>query len=336
MFALDPEQSHRFVLGVLRITISKGILRWLVKKCYQVRTDELKKDLFDKKFFNPIGLAAGFDKDALAIESLSSFGFGFIEIGTVTPKAQDGNPKKRLFRLSRDYGLINRMGFNSEGSQTIARRLKKLKRPDGLIIGVNIGKNKDTPIKESINDYLKCLKTFSPLADFITINVSSPNTPELQSLQEKELLKNLINKLITENNKSKSPVPILLKISPDLSFQQVDDIVEIVEKTKLAGIVAVNTTLKRDEIKSPYKDQKGGLSGRPLFQRSLEIISYIKAKQTKPFCIIGVGGIQSPQDALKIFEAGADLIQIYTGLVYQGPRLIKRINQYLLRSIQSN
>ncbi len=308
----------------------------MVKNRYRVSSDKLKKSLFNKTFTNSVGLAAGFDKNSVAFNALSCFGFGFIEVGTVTPEPQKGNPTKRLFRLLKDQALINRMGFNNDGADIIAQRIEKIHQCKQIVIGVNIGKNKSTPIEKSISDYLICFEKFAPMADYITINVSSPNTPELRSLQNRNELQNLIGALVKENHKLKKSIPLLLKISPDLSFSQIDDVIQTIEDFDLAGIVAVNTTTKRINIHSKYRNQSGGLSGKPLFKRSMEVVSYIKKTQKKPFCIIGVGGIQSSNDGLKMLNAGADLIQIYTGFVYQGPRLVKRINQELLSSIESN
>lgn len=311
-------------------------INWLVKNQYCVTSIELEKTLFNRTFKNPVGLAAGFDKNSIAIDALSCFGFGFMEVGTVTPQPQEGNPKKRLFRLLKNQALINRMGFNNDGADMIARRIKKIKKKTDFVLGVNIGKNKSTPIEKSISDYQICFEKFAPIVDYIAINVSSPNTPELRSLQEKNQLRQLIGALSKENQKLQKSIPLLLKISPDLSFSQIDDVVESIEHFNLAGIIAVNTTIERKNINSKHRNQSGGLSGKPLFNRSLQVVSHIKKTQKKPFCIIGVGGIQSPKDAVEMMHAGADLIQIYTGLIYQGPRLVKKINQQLLYSIQSN
>jgi dihydroorotate dehydrogenase len=283
------------------------------------------------KFKNPIGLAAGFDKNATMVEDLAEFGFGFIEIGTVTPLPQPGNEKPRMFRLPSDDALINRMGFNNQGVDVAADRLKRINKK-GLIIGGNIGKNKNTPNADAVNDYIKCFDRLFDVVDYFVVNVSSPNTPGLRELQEKEPLKSILNTLQQRNRKNDISRPILLKIAPDLTNSQLDDIIEIVKETKIAGVIATNTTLSREGLSAPesLKNESGGLSGKPLTQRSTEVISYLSRQSDKSFVIIGVGGIHSPEDALEKIKAGASLIQIYTGFVYEGPGLIKRILKRLL------
>lgn len=287
-------------------------------------------------FKNPVGLAAGLDKDALVIDELSAFGFGFIEIGTVTPKPQPGNDKPRLFRLKKDQALINRMGFNNSGVKEVAARLRK--RKSGIIIGGNIGKNKVTPNEEAVNDYLTCFEELHDTVDYFVVNVSSPNTPGLRELQEKEPLKKLLGTLQKENLRKKKPRPILLKIAPDLTDFQLDDIVEIVKETGIEGIIATNTTIDRSGLHTSDQELEkigaGGLSGKPLTIRSTEVIRYLYQRSGGSFPIIGVGGIHSPEDALEKLQAGASLIQIYTGFIYEGPGLIKRINK-LLSSVDS-
>ncbi len=336
LFLFDPELSHHIAFKFIKVFFSIKPIRWVVRNRYRIPSNKLKKKLFNKTFTNPVGLAAGFDKNSIAFDALSCFGFGFIEIGTVTPKPQKGNPTKRIFRLVNDQALINRMGFNNDGADIIAQRIEKINKCKDIVIGVNIGKNKSTPIEKSISDYLICFRKFAPIADYIAINVSSPNTPELRSLQKKNELQNLVGHLVEENRKLKKSIPLLLKISPDLSFSQIDDVIQTIEYFNLAGIIAVNTTTNRINIDSKYANQSGGLSGKPLFKSSIEVVSYIKKNQKRPFCIIGVGGIQSSNDALKMLNAGADLIQIYTGFVYQGPRLVKNINQQVFFSIENN
>jgi dihydroorotate dehydrogenase len=281
-----------------------------------------------------VGLAAGFDKDAKLIDELASLGFGFIEIGTITPKAQSGNPKPRLFRLTDDNGIINRMGFNNQGIEGAIARLEK--RKSNIIIGGNIGKNKVTPNEEAFNDYEKCFVQLYPYVDYFVVNVSSPNTPGLRELQEKGPLTQLLNHLMELNQKQEKTKPILLKIAPDLSNQQLDDIIEIVSITKIAGVIATNTTISRDDLKTSKStvDEigNGGLSGKPLGKRATEVIRYLYEKSNGAFPIIGVGGIMSAKDALEKLEAGASLVQLYTGFIYEGPGLVKKINKAILEN----
>ena len=283
----------------------------------------------------PVGLAAGFDKDAEMIDPLSALGFGFIEIGTLTPKPQPGNEKPRLFRLPEDKALINRMGFNNEGVLNAINRLKK--RKSRVIVGGNIGKNKVTPNEEAYQDYEYCFEALYDVVDYFVLNVSSPNTPGLRELQEKEPLTRLLSNLKEEGSKLAKFLdvrekPILLKLAPDLSNQQLMDTIEIVENTSISGIIATNTTIARENLKSDYDlvEEKGGLSGKPLSKRSTEVIRFLSEKSNKAFPIIGVGGIHSAEDALEKLEAGADLIQLWTGFVYEGPALVKRINKAIL------
>ena len=305
----------------------------LVKANFQLHDPRLERDIVGLKFKNPVGLAAGFDKNASSIEELAQFGFGFIEIGTVTPLPQPGNEKPRMFRLPADKAIINRMGFNNQGVDVIADRLSRVKR-NGLIIGGNIGKNKSTSNENAVNDYTTCFDRLFDVVDYFVVNVSSPNTPNLRELQEKEPLKHILNTLQEHNRKHPVSKPILLKIAPDLTHLQLDDLVDIVQETKIAGVVATNTTVSRKNLFSdPYLTaQVGGLSGQPVKHRSTEIIRYLASKSNKSFVIIGVGGIHSPEDALEKLDAGASLIQLYTGFIYEGPSLIKRIlTKYLKR-----
>lgn len=296
---------------------------------YQVNHPKLERELFGIKFKNPIGLAAGFDKDAKLFKELSNFGFGFIEIGTLTPMPQPGNKKKRLFRLPKDQGLINRMGFNNEGVKAAIPRLKKNKN---IIIGGNIGKNKVTPNENAVDDYRYCFNALYAHVDYFVVNVSSPNTHNLRDLQEKEPLTELLNSLQDLNEAKEQPKPILLKIAPDLNEDQLLDVIDIVKETNTAGVIATNTTLDREGLKSPNKNQSGGLSGKPLSHRSTEVIRFLAEKSNKTFPIIGVGGIHKPEDAIEKLRAGADLIQLYTGFVYEGPAVVKRINKAILAS----
>lgn len=310
----------------------------LLKKRFQIQDSKLERTLFGIRFPNPVGLAAGFDKDAKLYKELSGFGFGFIEIGTVTPRPQAGNETPRLFRLPEDSAVINRMGFNNGGVQEAVERLKsnkKSKHP--VLIGGNIGKNKDTPNDRAVEDYLICFEALFDYVDYFVVNVSSPNTPNLRELQDKEpltkLLKTLKNKNsdLAKTSSSLKEKPILLKIAPDLTDSQLTDIIDIVSETKIAGVIATNTTISRDGLISDNKKEVGGLSGKPLTQRSTEVIRFLAEKSGHAFPIIGVGGIHSAEDALEKLEAGASLVQLYTGFIYEGPGLIKEINQAILK-----
>src|SRR5690606_23306848 len=282
---------------------------------------------------NPVGLAAGLDKNAEYVDELAFLGFGFLEIGTLTPKPQEGNPKPRLFRLPGDQGLINRMGFNNGGVEEAAKRLKK--RNSTVLIGGNIGKNKVTPNQDAIADYLFCLESLHPYVDYFVLNVSSPNTPNLRELQEKEPLKKLLQAVKLKNEQKVNPKPILLKIAPDLTEGQLDDIIEIVRETGIDGVIATNTSI--DSSLLQFEKTKataigsGGISGKPLHTRSTEVIRYLSVKSNKSFPIIGVGGIFTTEDAIEKLEAGASLVQVYTGIIYEGPGLVKKIKKGLSR-----
>lgn len=293
----------------------------------------LQKNVFGLNFPGPVGLAAGLDKNALAFEEFGQLGFDFIEVGTLTPKAQPGNDKPRLFRLLKDSALINRMGFNNDGVEIARLRLAKRKNKT-LIIGGNIGKNKVTPNENATDDYLKCFNALYEVVDYFVVNVSSPNTPGLRALQEKEPLLQLLKTIQALNLSKTKAKPILLKIAPDLSNEQLDDIIDIVKQTQIAGVIATNTTISREGLMTPEAEIKemgaGGLSGKPLRQRSTEVIAYLKQKSGHAFPVIGVGGIHSAEDALEKIKAGADLIQLYTGFIYEGPQLIKNIHTRLL------
>lgn len=292
-----------------------------------IEDKRLEREVFGLKFKNPVGLAAGFDKNAVLFEELSDLGFGFVEIGTLTPKGQPGNDKKRLFRLKEDSAIINRMGFNNEGVDAAVERLKKNK---SVLIGGNIGKNKVTPNEEAVNDYKICFEALFPYVDYFVVNVSSPNTPNLRELQDKEPLTQLLGTLQQMNTEKSNPKPILLKIAPDLSDDQLLDIIDIVKDTKIAGVIATNTTLSRENLTSENKSETGGLSGKPLTKRSTEVIRFLSEKSGKAFPIIGVGGIHTAKDAIEKLDAGASLIQLYTGFIYEGPELINEINKELL------
>lgn len=329
-FLLPPEKAHYFVTGLFQFGMKIPGFAWVTKKLFVVEHPSLERELFGLKFPNPVGLAAGFDKQASFYKEFSSLGFGFIEVGTITPKPQDGNPQPRMFRLTADEALINRMGFNNGGLEMARENL--MNRDRSFIIGGNIGKNKVTPNEDATDDYLKCFHALHDLVDYFVVNVSSPNTPGLRELQDKEPLTKLLATLKTENLKIDQPKPILLKIAPDLTDEQLDDIVAIVADTKIDGVIATNTTISRDGLKSPesLKNEAGGVSGKPVRVRSTEVIKYLHDKSNGSFPIIGVGGIHSAEDALEKLDAGASLVQIYTGFIYEGPELIKSINKALI------
>jgi dihydroorotate dehydrogenase len=327
LFCFDPEKVHYFTFSLIRILNKIPGFSYLFQSLYEVKDARLEREVFGIKFKNPVGLAAGFDKDAKLYQELSNFGFGFIEIGTLTPVGQEGNPKKRLFRLKEDNAIINRMGFNNGGVKEAVERLKKNK---GVLIGGNIGKNKVTPNEEAVKDYEICFEELFPYVDYFVVNVSSPNTPNLRELQEKEPLKKLLQTL--ENNKLQvtNHKPILLKIAPDLTDDQLIDIIEIVNETKIAGVIATNTTISREGLQSENKSEMGGLSGIPLTKRATEVIRFLAEKSNRSFPIIGVGGIHSAEDAMEKLNAGASLVQLYTGFIYEGPALVKAINKKIL------
>ena len=332
LFLFDPEKVHQFTFRWLKFVNKIPFVPALLRVRYRLRDKYLEREVFGIKFPNPVGLAAGLDKNAELFSELSSLGFGFIEIGTVTPKPQPGNPPKRLFRLVEDEGIINRMGFNNEGVEAIVARLKKNKN---VIIGGNIGKNKWTENDKAHEDYLYCFEYLAPYVDYFVVNVSSPNTPNLRSLQEKEPLQKLLTLLQEANGKLPKSKPILLKIAPDLTNEQLMDIIDIVEQTHIAGVIATNTTITREGLTSEKKAETGGLSGRPLTQRSTEVIPFLAEKSQHRFPIIGVGGIHTPEDALEKLRAGASLVQIFTGFIYEGPSLIKRINKAIIKRVKS-
>lgn len=333
-FQFDPEKVHYFVVKRLnwfhdQFPLGQTILR----SSFDVKIKGLEREVFGIKFKNPVGLAAGFDKNGEYIEALSNLGFGFIEVGTVTPLPQPGNDKPRMFRLEKDAAIINRMGFNNKGVDTLAERLRLLRAKNTeIVIGGNIGKNKNTPNEDAVNDYIKCFDRLFDVVDYFVVNVSSPNTPGLRELQEKAPLMHLLNTLQQRNHKNNISRPILLKIAPDLTNEQLDDIVEIVLETGIAGVIATNTTIDRSGLHTAedVAREAGGLSGKPLTVRSTEVIKYLSEKSNKAFPIIGVGGIHSPQDAKDKLDAGASLIQLYTGFIYEGPGIIKRICKALV------
>lgn len=328
-FLLDPESAHHRVTGGLRSFTKIWGGRKLLRSWFVVDHPSLEREVFGLKFKNPVGLAAGFDKNAQYISEMGALGFGFIEIGTVTPRPQPGNDKPRMFRLTADEALINRMGFNNQGVDVAASRLREWRSEGakGLIIGGNIGKNKHTPNEQAIDDYMLCFDALFDVVDYFVVNVSSPNTPGLRELQEKEPLKHILSTLQSKNDKNGISRPILLKIAPDLTQSQLDDIIEIVKETRIAGIIATNTTISREGLQSDAKlsAEAGGLSGKPVKDRSTEVIRYLVQHSNHAFPVIGVGGIHSADDAKEKLEAGASLVQLYTGFVYEGPGLIGRI-----------
>ncbi len=336
-FLFDPEKVHYFTFSFLKFYFKIPGVKFLWKKIHQVNSPLLETEVAGIKFPNPVGLAAGFDKNALMINELAACGFGFIEIGTVTPVGQPGNDKKRLFRLVSDEAIINRMGFNNDGAEVVVERLKKL-NPE-CIVGGNIGKNKVTPNEDAASDYLKCFHALEPYVDYFVVNVSSPNTPNLRELQEKGPLTELLSTLQNEKVKLNSSKPIFLKIAPDLTESQLDDIIDIVSETKIAGLIATNTTISRSNLTaSPAQLEEigaGGVSGKPLTQHATEVIRYLHKKSNGAFPIIGVGGIHSAQDALDKLDAGACMVQVYTGFIYEGPKIVKRINKAILKQRQS-
>jgi dihydroorotate dehydrogenase len=332
LFLFDPEKIHYFTAWLIRTTLSIPGMKTLWTKRFRLEDSRLKTKVFGIEFDNPVGLAAGFDKNASMFNDLAYCGFGFIEIGTVTPLGQPGNEKPRLFRLKEDAGIINRMGFNNDGVDNALKNLKIKKTK--LIIGGNIGKNKSTPNEEATQDYIKSFNALFDVVDYFVVNVSSPNTPNLRALQEREPLTELLKSLQLENAKQAERKPILLKIAPDLTDAQLDDIIEIVQEVRLDGVIATNTTISRDGLKTSNDRIEsigaGGLSGKPVKARSTEVIRYLATKSNKAFPIVGVGGIHSAEDALEKMDAGADLVQLYTGFVYEGPKLVKDINKAIL------
>ncbi len=336
LFLFDPEKVHHFSFFMIKLLSNIGFSK-LFKALYNLEDPRLEREVFGLRFKNPVGLAAGFDKNAALYNELSNFGFGFVEIGTLTPKPQEGNPKKRLFRLKEDQAIINRMGFNNLG---VLEAVENLKKDHSVLIGGNIGKNKSTPNDEAVKDYLICMDVLFAHVDYFVVNVSSPNTPGLRDLQEKGPLTALLKELQHENarlseKRSGSTKPVLLKIAPDLTDGQLMDIIDIVYDTGIDGVIATNTTLSREGLKSHFliTEEAGGLSGKPLAQRSTEVIKFLHQNSGGAFPIIGVGGIHSAADALEKLEAGATLVQLWTGFIYEGPGLAKKINRAILKDM---
>jgi len=333
LFALEPEKAHKLTFFLLDLFLKTPFVKFFIVNYFTIKNKQLETNILGLQFANKIGLAAGFDKDAKHIEALQTLGFGHIEIGTLTPKPQPGNEAPRLFRLPKDEAIINRMGFNNLGVDAAVERLKKIKI-QGLIIGGNIGKNKVTPNENAVDDYIYCFTKLFEVVDYFVVNVSSPNTPGLRSLQEKEPLKNILNQLQKLNNAKPKRKPILLKIAPDLNQSQLDDIIEIVLETKIDGVVATNTTISRENLKTENLQIEsigaGGLSGKPLTKNATEIIKYLAAKANNKFVIIAVGGIFTYKDAQEKLNAGASLVQLYTGFIYEGPSIVKNINRQMI------
>ena len=333
LFLFDPEKVHYFTFSLIKVLCKIPFVASIFRSLYQVKNKKLERKLFGLTFINPVGLAAGFDKNAVLYNELANFGFGFIEIGTVTPKGQLGNPKKRLFRLKNDQGIINRMGFNNDGVEEAIKNLKKNKHK--VIIGGNIGKNTETKLEDYTQDYLDVFKELHPFVDYFVLNVSCPNVGSHAKLSDKDYLLELITECQSQNNLFKIKKPILLKIAPDLNNSQLDEIIELVAETKIDGVIASNTSTTRDNLNASKERLQeignGGVSGQPIKDQSTQVIKYLADTSNKSFPIIGVGGIHSAEDALEKLNAGADLVQIYTGFIYEGPGLIKKINNALLK-----
>lgn len=331
-FSFDPEKIHHFTFLLIKFSSKIPGVKSIFKSLYVLEDNRLERQLFGLTFKNPVGLAAGFDKNAVLFNELANFGFGFIEIGTVTPKGQAGNPKKRLFRLKDDKGIINRMGFNNKGLEAAIKQLKNNKGK--LIIGGNIGKNTTTKPEDYTKDYLECFNALHPYVDYFVLNVSCPNVGSHAKLNDKAYLEELIAAVQQANGTFKKQKPILLKIAPDLNNNQLDEIVELVKATNLDGVIASNTSTDRKGLKVTKERLEyignGGLSGQPIKAKSTKVIKYLSEKSSKAFPIIGVGGVHSAEDALEKLDAGADLIQIYTGFIYEGPGLVKSINKAIL------
>ena len=328
LFRLEPERAHALILHLIRLVGNIAPLRTFFGRQFAVQSKPVLA--FGLAFNNPVGLAGGYDKDGLGWRGLACLGFGHVEVGTVTPLAQEGNPKPRLFRLAEDQALINRMGFPGRGVEFVTRQLAK-PRPPGFIIGVNLGKNKNTPLEKAENDYLKLMQEFAGLADYLAINVSSPNTVGLRRLQAREELEKLLGALAQErrayllNQKIQKPIPLLVKLAPDLRSEELDDALKAILDTGMDGVIATNTTLQRQGLVSSFSREMGGLSGTPLLSKSLEVVSQISRRTQGRLPIIGVGGIANASSARAMLEAGATLVQVYTGLIYRGPGLVKQI-----------
>lgn len=332
LFRIYAEKVHTMVKKTLQFSFAIPGIKYLVRAYYQVNDPKLEKEIFGLKFKNPVGVSAGFDKNAEMYNELAEFGFSHIEIGTVTPIAQEGNPKPRIFRLPKDKALINRMGFNNDGIDLAVKNLKT--RKTKAIIGGNLGKNTLTPNANAVGDYVAVFKGLFDYVDYFVVNVSCPNVTDLCELQDQDYLEAILFAVQDINLKKTNPKPILLKVAPDLNHQQLDEVIEIVSKTKIQGVIATNTTVTRENLKTDFEPiGNGGLSGLPLKNKSTEVIRYLAQKSNKAFPIIGVGGIFTAEDAIEKLEAGADLVQVYTGFIYEGPAIAKNINKAILMNL---
>ena len=340
LFTLNPHKAHEVSMQLLKMGCSLFFIKQLIKKKFEIKHPLLEKEVFGLNFKNPIGLAAGFDKNAEYLRELESLGFGFVEIGTVTPKAQPGNPRPTLFRLPKDYGLINRMGFNNEGVDAVKRKLEDWRThhsKSNLIIGSNIGINKTTEHSNAFKDYKTCFNELFEVSDYFVVNVSSPNTPGLRALQSKEALTKILSELQNLNVAKPNSKPLLLKIAPDLSFEELDDIVMLTQELQINGIVSSNTSITRENLKTSAKKIEiignGGLSGKPIKGKSDEVLKYIHQKNSS-MPIIASGGVFNAQDAKDKFILGASLVQVWTGFIYEGPSITKNICKELLKDLK--
>jgi dihydroorotate dehydrogenase len=340
LFRLDPERAHALTIFALRLAGAAPFLNWTLRQMY--RAPEKPVDVFGLRFKNPVGLAAGYDKDGVAVAGLAALGFGHVEVGTVTPLAQYGNPKPRVFRLVEDEAVINRMGFPGRGADFVRRRIKPvdnvnlIQRLMGVlpnrqptILGVNLGKNKSTPNEEAVLDYLSLVQDFAPFADYLTINISSPNTVGLRQLQGREALEKLLEQIhaqrVMEQDKLEKQLPVLVKLAPDLTGAELDDAVDVILRANMDGIIVTNTTLAREGLRSSHQGETGGLSGKPLAVKSEAVLRQTVERVNGKIPIVSAGGIMDPEDAKRRLDMGAALVQIYTGLVYRGPALVKEI-----------
>jgi dihydroorotate dehydrogenase len=323
LFRLDPEVVHHLTLLLLGMAGRFSPARWLLRSMYACPDHPV--EVFGLTFNNPVGLAAGYDKDGVAVSGLATLGFGHIEVGTVTPLPQEGNPKPRIFRLVEDQAVINRMGFPGKGADFVFQQIAKENKPYGVKLGVNLGKNKDTPLEKSADDYLALMRIFAPLADYLAINVSSPNTVGLRRLQGRQMLESLLKSISNERSRLNTSTPILIKLAPDLEDNELVDALEVILDSGMDGIIATNTTLSRLNLRSTKGEESGGLSGAPLRDLSLQMLEKIMQRVKGRIPVVSVGGIMTPQDARQRLDAGAVLVQVYTGLVYQGPGLVKKI-----------